>query len=201
MDEEGLKKIMDRYQIPDDVVLRIPDPDERAYSSKYDDVAFYEANFNVGLRFPLQRFMRELLDRLRLSLGQLAPNAWQTAISCMVLWRICSKGADSLTVDEFLYCYKPCQIVVSPGFWTLNNRQKGMKLVTSLPTSNREWKDDYVFVCGDNWEGLPWEEKDDSFIRVRCAWGMPPTSGVCVCLSSSFGRVIIPSSSMYIGAY
>ena len=64
MDEEGLKKIMDRYQIPDDVVLRIPDPDERAYSSKYDDVAFYEANFHAGLRFPLQPFMRELLDRL-----------------------------------------------------------------------------------------------------------------------------------------
>jgi hypothetical protein len=54
---------------------------------------------------------------------------------------------------------------VSLGFWTLNNRQKGMKLVTGLPTSNREWKDDYVFVCGENWEGLPWEEKDDSFVR------------------------------------
>ena len=41
-----------------------------------------------------------------------------------------------------------------------------MKLMTSLPTSNREWKDDYVFVCGENWEGLPWEEKEDSFVRV-----------------------------------
>ena len=85
-DEEGLKKIRDRYQIPDDVVLRIPDSDERACSSKYDDMALYEADFNAGLRFPLQPFMRELLDRLRLSPSQLAPNAWRTAISCMVLW-------------------------------------------------------------------------------------------------------------------
>ena len=30
----------------------------------------------------------------------------------MVMWRVCSKGVDSLTVDEFLYCYKPCQIAV-----------------------------------------------------------------------------------------
>ena len=52
-DKEGLKKIRDRYQIPDDVVLRISDPDKRACSSKYDDVAFYEADFNAGLRFPL----------------------------------------------------------------------------------------------------------------------------------------------------
>ena len=154
MDEEGLKKYRDRCQIPDDIVLRIPDLDERACSSKYDDVAFYEVDFNAGLRFPLQPFMKELLDRLHLSPGQPALNAWRMAISCMVLWRVCSQGVDFLTVDKFLYCYKPSQIAVSPGFWTLNNRQKGMKLVTDLPTSNREWKDDYVFICGDNWEGL-----------------------------------------------
>jgi hypothetical protein len=87
------------------------------------------------------------------------------AISCMVMWRVCSKGVDSLMVDEFLYCYKPYQIAVSPGFWTLNSRKKRLKLVIGLPTSNREWKDDYIFVCGDNWEGLPWEEKDNSFVR------------------------------------
>ncbi len=73
-----------------------------------------------------------------------------------------------------------------------------MKLVTHLPTSNKEWKDDYIFVCGDNWEGLPWEEKDDSFIRVRRAWGTPPASGVYVCFSSSFGRVILSSSHVLV---
>ena len=113
-------------------------------------MVFYEADFNAGLRFPLQPFMRELLECLRLSPGQLSPSAWRTVISYMVLWRVSSKGADSITVDEFLYCYKPCQIAVSPGFWTMNNSKKGMKLVTGLPTSNREWKDDYIFVCGEN---------------------------------------------------
>ena len=181
-DEDRLKKYRDRYQIPDDVVLRIPDLDKRACSSKYDDVAFYEADFNVGLRFPMQPLMRELLDCLHLSPAQLSPNAWRTVISCMVLWKMCSEGVDSLTVDELLYCYKPCQIALLPGFWTLNSRQRGLKLVTGLPTSNREWKDDYVFVCRDNWEGFPWEEKDYSFIRVRRAWGTPPASGVCVCV-------------------
>uniref|UniRef100_A0A2N9F0B4 Uncharacterized protein n=1 Tax=Fagus sylvatica TaxID=28930 RepID=A0A2N9F0B4_FAGSY len=144
-DEDGLKRYRDRYQIPDDVVLKIQDPDERACLSRYDDVAFYEADFNAGLRFPMQPLMRELLDHLHLSPAQLAPNAWWTVISCMVLWQICSKGEDSLMMDEFLYCYKSCQIAVSPGFWTLNSRLRGMKLVTDLPTSNREWKDDYVF--------------------------------------------------------
>ncbi len=101
-------------------------------------MVFYEADFNAGLRFPLQLFMRELLKRLRLSPGQLTPNAWWTVISYMVLWRVSSKGADSITVNEFLYCYKPCQIAVSLGCWNMNNRKKGIKLVTGFPTSNRE---------------------------------------------------------------
>ncbi len=92
-----------------------------------------------------------------------------------------SKGVDSLTVDELLFCYKPCQIAISPRFWTLNARHRGLKLVTGKPLSNREWKDDYIFVCGDNWEGLPWEEKDDDFIDVRREWGVPSSFGVCVC--------------------
>uniref|UniRef100_A0A2N9I0Y0 Uncharacterized protein n=1 Tax=Fagus sylvatica TaxID=28930 RepID=A0A2N9I0Y0_FAGSY len=107
-----------------------------------------------ALAFPAISTWKLLKDRMASEgSSQLAPNAWRTTISCMVLWKVCSKGADSLTVDEFLYCYKPCQIAVSLGFWTLNNCQKGMKL-----------------------EGLPWEEKDDSFVKVRRAWGTPPTS-------------------------
>uniref|UniRef100_A0A2N9JBV7 Uncharacterized protein n=1 Tax=Fagus sylvatica TaxID=28930 RepID=A0A2N9JBV7_FAGSY len=159
-----------RYQIPEDVVLRIPESDEVACSSKYGDVAFYEADFNAGVRFPLQPLMRELLDRLNLSPGQLASNAWRTVVGCMVMWKVLSKGEDDLTVDELLFCYKPCQIPASPGFWSLNMRQKGLKLVVGTPSSNREWKDDFVFVCGDNWESLPCE-KDDDFIPVHREWG------------------------------
>ncbi len=53
VDVEGLDKYRRRYQIPEDVVLRIPESDEVACSSRYGDVAFYEADFNAGVRFPL----------------------------------------------------------------------------------------------------------------------------------------------------
>jgi hypothetical protein len=181
VDVEGLDKYRRRYQIPEDVVLRIPKSDEVACSSKYGDVAFYEADFNAGVRFPLQPLMRELLDRLNLAPGQLAPNAWRTVVGCMVMWKVLSDGEDDLTVDELLFCYKPCQISASKGFWSLNMRQRGLKLIVGTPLSNREWKDDFVFVCGDNWEGLVCE-KDDDFIRVRREWGVPSSSGVCVFL-------------------
>uniref|UniRef100_A0A2N9I5P2 Uncharacterized protein n=1 Tax=Fagus sylvatica TaxID=28930 RepID=A0A2N9I5P2_FAGSY len=177
VDNDGLDGYRRKYQIPEDVVLRIPASDEVACSSRYGDVAFYEADFKAGIRFPLQPLMRELLDRLNLAPDQLAPNAWRTVVGSMVMWKVLSEGKDDLTLDELLFCYKPCQIPASPGFWSLNMRQRGLKLIVGTPSSNREWKDNYVFVCGDNWEGLQCE-KDDNFIPVRREWGVPSSSAL-----------------------
>ena len=82
VDVEGLKRRVGIKSL--NVFLRIPDLDERACSSKYGDVAYYEVDFQAGLRFPMQPFIRELLGRLNLLPGQLAPNAWRTAVACIV---------------------------------------------------------------------------------------------------------------------
>uniref|UniRef100_A0A2N9GG92 Uncharacterized protein n=1 Tax=Fagus sylvatica TaxID=28930 RepID=A0A2N9GG92_FAGSY len=49
VDEEGLEKYRSRFQIPEDIVLWIPDSDEVACSSRSSDVAFYEADFRAAL--------------------------------------------------------------------------------------------------------------------------------------------------------
>jgi hypothetical protein len=130
INQDDVDRIRCRYQIPDDVVLRIPDSDERACCPKYEgDVAFYEADLRAGLRFPMQPFMRDLLDYLSLAPGQVAPNGWRTIISCMVMWRVNSNRQEDLTVDEFLFCYEPCQIALSPSFWTFKHRDTDTKIV------------------------------------------------------------------------
>ena len=149
--QEDIDRMRGRYQIPDDVVLRIPDSDERACCSKYKgDVVFYEADFQAGLRFPMQPFVRELLDYLSLAPGQVASNGWRTIISCMVMWRVNSNGREDLIVDEFFFCYEPYQIALCPGFWTFKHHDMDTKIVQGLPSSNKIWKDGYFFVCGDN---------------------------------------------------
>uniref|UniRef100_A0A2N9G3V7 Transposase (putative) gypsy type domain-containing protein n=1 Tax=Fagus sylvatica TaxID=28930 RepID=A0A2N9G3V7_FAGSY len=176
--QDDVDRIRRRYQIPDDVVIRIPDPDERACCPKYEgDVAFYEADLRAGLRFPIQPFVRELLDFLSLAPGQVNPNGWRTIISCMVMWRVSSNGEEDLTVDEFLFCYEPVQIALSRGFWTFKNRDVNSRVVQGLPSSDRIWKDGYFFVCGDNWERLPQEGPND-FVGVRRSWGTPSSSAL-----------------------
>ena len=108
---------------------------------------------------------------------------WRTIISCMVMWRVNSNGREDLTMDEFLFCYEACQIALSLCFWTFKHRDMNTRIVQGLPSSNRTWKDGYVFVCGDNWERLPQEDPRD-FVKVRRSWGTPSSSSVC--FSSNF---------------
>ena len=96
----------------------------------------------------------------------------------MAMWRVNSNGCKELTVDEFLFCYEPCQIALSRGFWTFKNRDANTKVVQGLPSSDRIWKDKYFFVCVDNWERLPQEDPRD-FVRIRRSWGIPSSPGVC----------------------
>jgi hypothetical protein len=59
-----------------------------------------------------------------------------------------------------------------------------MKVIQGLPSSNHEWKYNYVFVCGDN--------LDEDFIKVCRYWGTPSSSDVCVsfCSCSSLSLLL-----------
>ena len=109
-------------------------------------IGIYEAYLLGGLRLPLNAFARELLTRLGLGIYQFNPNAWRLIVSMLVLWIEVFEGNRSLTVDEFLYCYKPSKINQSLGFYQFTVRGKDYRLIKSLVTSNRNWKTEFLFV-------------------------------------------------------
>ena len=65
-----------------------------------------------------------------------------------VLWKEVFEGNRLLTVDEFLYCYKPSEINQSLGFYKFTARGKDYRLIKSLVTSYRNWKTEFFFVSG-----------------------------------------------------
>ena len=115
-----------------------------------------------GLRLPLNSFARELLSRLCLGVCQFNPNAWRLVVSMQVLWREVFEGNHPLTVDEFLYCYKPFEINQSIGFYQFIARGKDYRLIKSLVTSDRNWKTEFFFVSGF-WARRPIEVDRDPF--------------------------------------
>ena len=94
------------YQIPDDLNPRLTVRGEWCYKSHFG-IGVYEAYLFGGLRLPLNALARELLTRLGFGVCQFNPNAWRLVVSMQVLWREVFEGDHPLTMDEFLYCYKP----------------------------------------------------------------------------------------------
>ena len=98
----------------------------------------YEQAFKAGLRFPLNSLKRELLQHLGLSVCQISPNAWRVFIAMEVLYGVMSDGARSLTVREFLHCYRPDEIDKSKGMYSFALRKSVLKVIYETPDSNRD---------------------------------------------------------------
>jgi hypothetical protein len=99
----------------------------------------------------------------------------------MVMWKECSGGIDDITIEEFLYCFKPSQTAASSGFWNFKNRDKSVKLIEGLPPSNHDGRiviSLYVAIIGRG-----------SLKRVRTSSrfeGRDSSSIWCVCVLSLF---------------
>ena len=79
-----------------------------------------------------------------------------------VLWREVFEGDRPLTMDEFLYCYKPSKINQSLSFYQFTARGKDCRLIKSLVTSDRIWKTEFFFDSGF-WAEHPVEVGRDPF--------------------------------------
>ncbi|XP_075646111.1 uncharacterized protein LOC142617225 [Castanea sativa] len=160
-DERRLDSLRTWFQIPDDLNPRLAVRGEWCCQPRFG-IGVYEAYLLGGLRLPLNAFARELLTRLGLGVCQLNPNVWRLIVSMQVLWMEVFDGDRPITVDEFLYCYKPSEINQSRGFHQFTARGNDCRLIKSLPSSDRNWKTEFFFVSGF-WAGHPVEIGRDSF--------------------------------------
>ena len=146
-DDRRLDLLKKWYQIPHNLKPRLAVHGEWCCQPHFG-IGIYEAYLLGGLRLPLNAFARELLTKLGLGVCQLNPNAWRVIVSMQVLWREVFEGNRPLTVDEFLYCYKPSKINQSLGFYQFTARGKDYRLIKSIVSSDRNWKTEFFFVSG-----------------------------------------------------
>ena len=137
----------------------------------------YEQVLKAGLRFPLNFLKRELLKHLGLSVSQISLNALRVFIVMEVLYGAMLDGARSLTVREFLHCYRLDEIDKSKGMYSFVPRKSILKVIYETPDSNHDWKSRYFFLEGDDWMCHPGET---DYMPVDKTWGILDLSGIYI---------------------
>ena len=177
LDAVKLKTIVDRYQIPKEFNPRLPKDGEWCCSPS-SGLGVYTSYLLAGLRFPLNSFCRDLFQRLGIGPNQLNPNGWRTIVAMQVLWREALEGNRPITVDEFLYCYKPSEIKKSAGFYQFSSRGSYYSLIKGRSSSDRFWKQEFFIISG-KWAGDPAVVGSPSFPPFTSPLGRLRPEGMC----------------------
>ncbi|GFS31664.1 microsomal signal peptidase 25 kDa subunit [Actinidia rufa] len=123
--------------------IRLPNEGETITSTRPGEVAFYEAAFPAGLRFPLYNTIRLILQFYNICSAQLVPNSWRSIAYSMALWLV-------------LYFKARNKKVLLEGY----------------PSNVKGWKSKFFFVSGDEWE-IPEGVSRKGAPRVPRTWGIP----------------------------
>ena len=141
----------------------------KCYYEGVEGVGVYEQMLKAGLRFPLSSLHHELLKYLGLSVNQISPNTWRVFIAIEVLYNAMTDGARRLTVKEFLHCYHMDEIDKSTGMYSFVPKSPLLKVIYETPDSNKDWKNYYFFLEGDDWMC---RLGDTEHMPVDTTWGI-----------------------------
>ncbi|RWW71898.1 hypothetical protein BHE74_00020345 [Ensete ventricosum] len=119
--EGSLAVIRERYSIPVEYGLHVPQPRQRPYSSDAPGMCISVDALEAGLRFPLHPLIEECLRWWRISPSQVAPNSWRYLV-------------------VFLGYRGGYYLAARVGF-----------RVSGTPSNNKGWKSRYLFVSGPVW--------------------------------------------------
>ncbi|GFY87968.1 hypothetical protein Acr_05g0016070 [Actinidia rufa] len=102
MTQGGLDRLRKAYSFPSGIRTRILENGETILSSGEDEVAYYEAAFPTGLRFPIHPTIKQILNFYDICPAQLSPNALRCIIYVLVVWQFYQRH---LSLNEFRRLY------------------------------------------------------------------------------------------------
>ena len=174
---EELGFLRETYSIPQGVQLRLPEEGETILSARPGEVAFYEAAFPAGLRFPIPIIIRSILLFYNICPAQLVPNAWRSIVGAVTLWRV---HKFIMTLSEFRNIFSLTNNPKPDQGWLYFKARYKKTILTGYPSNVKGWKSRFFFASGDNWELFD-EEPRTGVPRIPRSWGIPGRFLFCYC--------------------
>ena len=100
--EKDLEWLMRRFHIPTDYTLSVTDKKAHEPYTGFEKLVVYKDQIEDGLRFPLDPFVKSLLNRYNIAPGQLHPNSYRILTGYLELMH---KEGVNPTLDMFRYVY------------------------------------------------------------------------------------------------
>ena len=131
------KTFATRYGPPSDVQIWCPDLLTSYVVPVPKMVCFFEAAFENGLRFPLQPFIKSVLQHFNVCPSQLFPNFWGVLVGLLgFFFRDKGLGVPSIALLLDLFSVKEA----SEGFLYISKRATARPIISDLPSSHKHWK-------------------------------------------------------------
>ena len=178
-----LIRIRSTYHIPTEIDLLLPPADWRAHQPPVSFFTLYEEHLVAGLRFPLHKFIVDVLRYYRIPLAQLVPNGVRILIRFLIT---CLEHNVPPTVTLFRYFFQMRRSSQTVGYRSFHSRTP-LKILT--PENNQGWKPRLFFVRVQGWY-LPEEWNFDRFADpfAKHKTYSTPSTVVLGALSSLDGR-------------
>ena len=134
-----------RFQIRDPYMLVRPEAFHTVLTPPPGCTTVYYKSMEMGLRFPLTPFVKDLLNTYNLIISQISPNSWGGINAVQV---ICAMLSVRPTITLWRHMFKLVEMMAGengPGRWYFQARQ-GYKAVLDLPTSQKGFRREFAFV-------------------------------------------------------
>ncbi|KAL0420853.1 UNVERIFIED_CONTAM: hypothetical protein Slati_3108200 [Sesamum latifolium] len=122
-----ITQMREEFFIPDSQIIYTPGPQARAPFPPANYLAFFLAQVQAGLRFPIHSFYQEVAQLFQVPLNQLVPNSFRIMASFYMVFRFNGYPVSAQVFSQYFYLK-----TASRGFFLLTPRPG----VSFLPAPN-----------------------------------------------------------------
>ena len=129
------------------VQAKILEDDETILSTRLGEVAFHEAIFHAGLRFPIHPTIRRIIHFYTIYPTQLLPNTWRSIICVVVVWRYYKR---TLSLNQCRCLHSLFKNPKPNSGWLYFKVRPGKIITKGYANNVKGWKKRFFFISGDD---------------------------------------------------